>query len=67
MSDSKGKMVRAIYKNGYKPTVYASWDKGTTTWVMRYVYDKHICTRNMVENGQLKYSWIAKHYIMRFK
>ncbi|KAJ8440983.1 hypothetical protein Cgig2_020012 [Carnegiea gigantea] len=54
-------------KKGCRFKVYASCDKSKATWVVRIVNNHHVYTRNMVKNRQLKYPWIASHYLLRFK
>ena len=67
ISDSRRRRVGAVCKHGSRFRLYASWDKSKVVWVVRIVNNRNVGARNMVKNRQLKYTWIASPYLLRFK
>ena len=55
ISNSRRKRVGAVCRQGCKFKAYVLWDKTKATWVGRTINNRHIFTRNMVKNRQLKY------------
>ena len=67
VSDSKRRRVGAVCRSGCKFKLFASWEEMRATYVVKTVINHHVCTRDMRKNRQLKSSWVANYYLMKFK
>jgi len=67
ISDARRKRFQVVCKGTCNFKAYASWDKRNATYIMKSVSNQHRCTRNMPRNRQLKPTWVARNYIMKFK
>ena len=47
--------------------MYGSWDKSSTSFVIKSVIPEHTCQRSMDGNKQLKSSWVANQMLEVFK
>ncbi|KAJ8431380.1 hypothetical protein Cgig2_027974 [Carnegiea gigantea] len=67
VSDSKRRRVGAVCRSGCKFKLFASWEEMRATYVVKTVINHHVYIRDMHKNRQLKSSWVANYYLMKFK